>query len=355
MIQARGLKKTFKNRRATVEAVRGVDLDVAAGEVVGFLGPNGAGKTTTLRMLTTLLEPTAGEATVAGHDLRKAAKDVRRSIGYVSQAGGSAPEAIVVEELVFHARSYGLSRSDAQSRATELLPRLDLDGLQKRLIKTLSGGQKRRLDIAMGLVHSPELIFLDEPTTGLDPQSRANLWDHIRKLRDEHGTTVFLTTHYLDEADTMAERVMVIDHGRVIADDTPAKLKADLAGDRVTLTLAGDGSTGTPEAGTVREVAERLAPLHAFEAGGAVVRLRVPGGAELLPALLRELDHRGVAVRSAEVARPTLDDVFLNLTGRSLREESESGQAAPAGDGGEEGAAPGAGSTDGSGGQEVAA
>ncbi|GAB3424148.1 DrrA family ABC transporter ATP-binding protein [Flindersiella endophytica] len=323
MIQARGLKKTFKNRRATVEAVRGVDLDVTAGEVVGFLGPNGAGKTTTLRMLTTLLEPTAGDATVAGHDLRKAAKDVRRSIGYVSQAGGSAPEAAVAEEVVFHARSYGLSRADAQSRVTELLPRLDLDGLEKRLIKTLSGGQKRRLDIAMGLVHSPELIFLDEPTTGLDPQSRANMWDHIRKLRDEHGTTVFLTTHYLDEADALCDRIFVIDAGEIVASGTADELKQQVSGDLVQVVVESREAASTEsDIDKTRAIAAAQAGATEVSVDGATVSLRVPEGNKAVLAMLREVDAAGIVLTSMQVSRPTLDDVFLKLTGHGLRDES---------------------------------
>ena len=202
VISTRGLAKTYPARRGVgpVEAVRGVDLQVAAGEIVGFLGPNGAGKTTTLRMLTTLLDPTAGEATVNGFDLRRDAVSVRRTIGYVGQAGSSYPEAIVLEEIVDHARLYGIDKRAATASALALFDKLDLEGLDRRQVRSLSGGQRRRLDIAMGLVHQPPLVFLDEPTTGLDPQARANLWEHIRSLRSDLGTTVFLTTHYLDEA-----------------------------------------------------------------------------------------------------------------------------------------------------------
>ena len=193
MIEARGLARTFKTRTGEVEAVRGIDLDVAAGEIVGFLGPNGAGKTTTLRMLTTLIAPTAGSATVAGHDLLAEPVEVRRRIGYVAQGGCTEPIAQVGEELVDHGRLYGMSAADARARGEELLTGLDLEGVWQRQTKTLSGGQRRRLDIAMGLIHSPGLVFLDEPTSGLDPQARANLWQHVRGLRDERGATVFLT------------------------------------------------------------------------------------------------------------------------------------------------------------------
>src|SRR6185503_1120709 len=189
MIKARGLARTFKNRRVTVDAVRGIDLDVAAGELVGLLGPNGAGKTTTQRMLATLLQPTAGEAKVAGCDLRRDPVGVRRQLGYVSQSGGTNPAAKVDEELVTQAELYGLTRAEGRIRAKRLRDVLDLADLGDRLIKTLSGGQRRRLDIALGLVHEPKLVFLDEPTTGLDPQTRANLWTHIKSLRDRNGTT----------------------------------------------------------------------------------------------------------------------------------------------------------------------
>src|SRR5687768_5975689 len=210
MISARGLARTFKARgkQPPVEAVRGIDLDVAQGEIVGFLGPNGAGKTTTQRMLATLLEPTAGEATVGGCDLRRDPVGVRKQLGYVSQSGGTNPAAKVDEELATQGELYGLSRGPALARARVLRERLDLGDLGDRLIKTLSGGQKRRLDVALGLVHEPKLIFLDEPSTGLDPTSRANLWQHIRGLR-EHGATILLTTHYLDEADALCDRIMI--------------------------------------------------------------------------------------------------------------------------------------------------
>ena len=245
IIEARGLARTFKNRKAAVEAVRGVDLDVAEGEIVGFLGPNGAGKTTTLRMLTTLLRPTAGRATVAGADLLGDPVGVRRRIGYVPQAigatgGGSDPNATVGEEIALQAQLYRVPRAQAAQRGAVLMRQLGLAGLEGRLVKTLSGGQRRRLDIALGLVHSPRLVFLDEPTTGLDPQSRSNLWEHIRGLRGELGSTVFLTTHYLDEADALCDRILVIDYGRIVAAGTPEELKRRISGDVVTLTVSGD-------------------------------------------------------------------------------------------------------------------
>jgi ABC-2 type transport system ATP-binding protein len=314
MITARGLARTYRSRRGDVLAVRGVDLDVATGEIVGFLGPNGAGKTTTLRMLTTLLEPTAGEATVAGCDLRADPVGVRRRIGYVSQAGSTYPEARSGEEIVDHARLYGVHPQEAERRGRELFERLDLPGLWDRPTKTLSGGQRRRLDIAMGLVNEPVLVFLDEPTTGLDPQSRANLWQHVRSLRDERGSTVFLTTHYLDEADALCDRILVIDDGRIAAEGTPDE--RGVSGDAVILGVA-DPAQLLPTLSTV----SGLAGVSDQSEDGGVVRFRVPDGAAVLPALLRALDGAGVTPTSVEVRRPSLDDVFLSLTGRSLRDE----------------------------------
>jgi ABC-2 type transport system ATP-binding protein len=235
VIHARGLTKTFKTRTGPVEAVRGVDLDVETGELVGFLGPNGAGKTTTQKMLCTLLVPNSGTATVAGQDLLRAPREVRRRIGYVGQGGCTEPEARVGEELVDQARLYGLSVEEATARGERLLEQLELPGVWQRQTKTLSGGQRRRLDIAMGLIHQPALLFLDEPTSGLDPQSRANLWQHIRGVRDELGTTVFMTTHYLEEADALCDRVLVIDHGAIAAEGAPEELKRRVSGDSVEL------------------------------------------------------------------------------------------------------------------------
>ena len=242
MIHARGLVQTFQTKegkeKKEIRAVDGVDLDIAEGEVVGFLGPNGAGKTTTLRMLTTLLRPTEGTATVAGFDVVTQSEDVRRSIGYVSQSGGISSYARAGEEVMDHGMLYGRTQAQVRKRGQELFEELQLDGLWNRAAKTLSGGQKRRLDIAMGLIHDPTLIFLDEPTTGLDPQARANLWEHIAAMRTERGATVFLTTHYLDEADTLSDRIIIIDQGRIVASDTADNLKAEVAGDLVDLEVA---------------------------------------------------------------------------------------------------------------------
>ncbi len=307
LIEARDLTRSF----GSVQAVQGLDLAVAEGELVAFLGPNGAGKSTSLRMLTTLLAPTSGTATVAGCDIATDPAGVRRRIGYVGQGNGAGHTQRVADELVSQGRAYGLRRREAQARAGELMDALELSTLAARKVQTLSGGQRRRLDVALGLVHRPGLLFLDEPSTGLDPQSRANLWEHVLRLRAEHGMTVFLTTHYLDEADTMAERVLVMDHGRVIADDTADRLKSKHVGERVVVRAA------------TRDGATRLAAAVATEASdvevdGRTVTARVENGPATLPALLRAVPD--VAVETAEVRRATLDDVFLALTGRSLRD-----------------------------------
>ncbi len=310
LLSARGLARSF----GSVQAVQGLDLDVAEGELVAFLGPNGAGKSTSLRMLTTLLPPTAGTATVAGCDIRTDPAGVRERIGYVGQGNGAGHQQRVADELVSQGRAYGLRRREARARAAELLDALQLDGLADRKVHTLSGGQRRRLDVALGLVHRPGLLFLDEPSTGLDPQSRANLWEHVLRLRAEHGTTIFLTTHYLEEADTMAERVLVMDAGRVIADDTADRLKTRHVGDRVVLR-----ATTADGAARIATVARTAATQ--VEVDGLAVSATVADGPAVLPALLRALP--GVGIAAAEVRRATLDDVFLALTGRSLRETTE--------------------------------
>jgi ABC-2 type transport system ATP-binding protein len=320
MIHATALARTFQSRRGRekteVTAVAGVDIDVAEGEIVGFLGPNGAGKTTTLRMLTTLLQPTSGTATVAGHDLLKDPLAVRQSIGYVSQSGSTNRNALAGEEIVSHGMLYGLSKQQVTTRGRELFDQLDLEGLWERKAGSMSGGQRRRLDIAMGLVHDPKLVFLDEPTTGLDPQARANLWTHIADLRDKRGSTVFLTTHYLEEADVLCDRILVIDHGTIVASDTPNELKRSVSGDLIALSV-----TGPQDAAAAAETLGRVAEGE-VSIDELLVSARVRDGGRAMPELLRALDDAGVSLQSIEVRRPTLDDVFLTMTGRSLREDA---------------------------------
>ncbi len=320
IIEARGLTRTFSSRKRTVEAVRGVDISVSDGEIVGFLGPNGAGKTTTLRMLTTLLRPTAGTATVAGADLLTDAVGVRRRIGYVAQAigvtgGGSDPNATVAEEITLQARLYRVPATEVADRNALLTGQLDLGGLEDRLVKTLSGGQRRRLDIALGLVHAPRLLFLDEPTTGLDPQSRSNLWKHIRRLREDLGTTVFLTTHYLEEADALCDRILVIDYGKIVAEGSPDELKRQISGDVITLTVAGSADAAV-------SVFAGHPGVREASASDRSLRLTVEHGEEALPGVLRALDAAGIRLETVQLARPSLDDVFLTVTGRSLRDDT---------------------------------
>ncbi|MFC0449106.1 ATP-binding cassette domain-containing protein [Rhodococcus jostii] len=317
MIRTEGLTKHFTQGKKTIEAVREVSLDVAEGELVALLGPNGAGKSTTLRMLTTLLPPTAGRALIAGFDVATDRDQVRRSIGYVGQGNGAGHNQRVRDELETQGLCYGMTKQASRDRTDELLNDLDLTDLATRKVSTLSGGQRRRLDIALGLVHRPPLLFLDEPTTGMDPQSRANLWDHILRLRREMGTTIVLTTHYLEEADSMAERVVVIDHGTVIADDTAVSLKAELAGDLIVLSFADEESAREAAA-----VVSQAWGVRDVDLTGTAVAVRAEQGDVVLPELLRLSESRGLRVLTTDLTHPTLDDVFLGLTGRSLRETS---------------------------------
>ncbi|HLS14293.1 MAG TPA: ATP-binding cassette domain-containing protein [Beutenbergiaceae bacterium] len=317
MIEARSLTKTFRRKKDLVEAVKHIDVDVAEGELVAFLGPNGAGKSTTLRMLTSLLAPTSGLARVAGHDVATAPAQVRANIGYIGQGNGGGFSYRVLDELHNQGRFYALPRAEYRTRAAELLTALELNGLQKRTVQSLSGGQRRRLDVAMGLMNRPPLLFLDEPTTGLDPHSRANLWEHISAMRDRYGMTLVLTTHYLDEADSMAERVIVIDHGTIIADDTPDALKRDHADDVITLEV------DTADPGPVRAALPGF-DLDIAARGHERLRLQIRSyrGRDRLPEVIETLRLAGLTVTSADLNRASLDDVFLNLTGRSLREDA---------------------------------
>lgn len=317
IIQAHGLTKRFTVKKRTVEAVTDLTFQVERGELVAFLGPNGAGKTTSLRMLTTLIPPTSGTAHVVGQDILQRPSAVRARIGYVGQLTSGSYSQRARDELLSQGGFYGMSKAAARARADELIESLDLASFATRTVQQLSGGQKRRLDVALGLMHAPPLVFLDEPSTGLDPQSRANLWQHILDLRASHGTTVFLTTHYLEEADRYAERVMVMDKGRVIADDTAARLKAQLAGDVLTL---GFGSLAETEAAVA--VVQRLTDCP-VRGDGLTVSVTAPDGDSLLPTAVRELDSVGIRTITASGVPPTLDDVFLALTGRTLREAGE--------------------------------
>ncbi len=312
VIETHGLTRVFKSRNRVVEAVAGVDLTVLKGEIFGFLGPNGAGKTTTLRMLSTLMPPSGGTARIAGCDLATQSGLIRNRIGYVGQAGGADREITGRRELVFQGRLYGMSVEAARTRAAELIEMLELEVCADRAGSTYSGGQKRRLDIGLGLVHDPQLLFLDEPTTGLDPQSRARVWDEVRRMHDR-GTTVFLTTHYLDEADALCDRIAIIDYGKIVAEGTPEELKRAVAGDVVTLSVSGD-----------QQLALELIKGQEFVRESRIedgsVLLYVDRGEVAMPAILRLLDGAGLQLLTIGLHRPSLDDVFLRQTGRSLRE-----------------------------------
>ncbi len=320
-ITTAGLRKSFPARGGRVEAVRGISIDVGRGEIFGFLGPNGAGKTTTLRMLTTLLPIDAGTATVAGLDVARQPRQVRSRIGYVSQLGGADELATGRENLVLQGRLYGGTLPEVRRRADELAALLDLSEFADRRVRTYSGGQRRRLDVALGIVHEPQVLFLDEPSTGLDPQNRASLWEHIRSLR-EHGTTVFLTTHYLEEADALCDRLVIIDHGQIVAGGTPRDLKKQVAGDTVVLVLR----DGDQAAGRGAELLRRQPYVRELTAADGQVRLYVEDGGATLPHLLRVLDGARVAIRSVQLSEPTLDDVFLRKTGRRLRDTGEASE-----------------------------
>ena len=320
-VQVTGLRKTFQVKGALVAALTGIDLAVAPGEIFGLLGPNGAGKTTTLRILTTLLPADAGEALVAGADVRREPALVRRRIGYVGQLGGADVNATGWENLLLAARLYGLSAAAAQDRCAELLGVFDLGEIASRSVRTYSGGQRRRLEVALGIVQRPGVLFLDEPTTGLDPQNRANLWDQLRQLRDT-GATIFLTTHYLDEADQLSDRVAIVDHGRVIALGTPDELKRRYSADTISVTpdQAAPGAPALPA--LARELADvPFVDTAAVEDG--VIRLTVTDTTRAMAAVFDALAARGVPTKAAALALPSLDDVFLQETGRSLRDTGE--------------------------------
>jgi ABC-2 type transport system ATP-binding protein len=321
VIETRDLRKSFPAKGGAVDAVRGVSIDVRHGEIFGFLGPNGAGKTTTLRMLTTLLPIGSGTATVAGFDVARQPKQVRERIGYVSQLGGADELATGLENLILQGRLYGAARAQVAPRAAELARLLDLAEFAGRRVSTYSGGQRRRLDIALGIVHDPSVVFLDEPSTGLDPQSRVNLWDHIRSLR-ERGTTVFLTTHYLEEADVLCDRLMIMDHGQIVAEGTPRELKQQVAGDAIVISLRQEDDEETNRAAPVLSGEPYVRELTAEH---GQVRLYVDDGGAALPQLIRLLDASGIGIRSISMSEPTLDDVFLRQTGRSLRDGGEGG------------------------------
>lgn len=315
MIEVAGLTKAFRTRGGAVEAVRGIDLMVASGETVGLLGTNGAGKTTLLRMLATLLTPDGGDAVIAGADLRGDPAGVRRRIGYLPQDGSTWGTATAREELVLHARMYGIGKAEARRRTERVIEALALTEFCDRRCATYSGGQRRRLDVALAIIHEPQVLFLDEPTTGLDPQSRANLWDEVRRLRGE-GMTVVLTTHYLEEADALCDRVSIMDHGTIVAEGSPDDLKREVGGDVVSVGLGSLNGTAAHVAALLSEQAY-VRGCDELDHG---LRLYVEDGTTAIPQILRALEKDGLTLDSIELHRPSLADVFLAKTGRALRE-----------------------------------
>ena len=307
-IEARGLTRTFKG---DVEAVRGVDVSVPQGEIFGFLGPNGAGKSTTIRMLCTLLPPTRGSALVAGHDVVDEGDQVRRNIGVALQEIGLDPVQTGRELLELQCGLYGISGRAGRERTNELLELVGLTDAAERRTKTYSGGMKRRLDLASALVHQPKVLFLDEPTTGLDPASRLTVWDEVRSI-NATGTTIFLTTQYLEEADELCERLAIIDNGKIVAEGTPEDLKAEIGKDVVSVELHGADAERT------QRVIGELPGLDRVIAGQDALALFVENGASSIAEIVRRLDAADVEVGAISVSRPSLDDVFLEATGRRL-------------------------------------
>lgn len=308
------LHKTFFRGKEPVYALRGVDLEVPQGEIFGFLGPNGAGKTTALRILTTLLPFEQGDVHVAGVNIKADPERVRTLIGYVSQKGGSDGSATGWENLILQGQLYGLSKQEAIAQADTLVQSFSLTECIHRFVETYSGGQRRRLDIALAMMHKPKIIFLDEPTTGLDPQSRDNLWSKILQLKEE-GITIFLTSHYLDEVDALADSLAILDHGKIVALGTPTHLKKQISGEIITIGLHKEFQNHAID---LFQSSNHL--LRELNVEKESLRLHVDKGAETLPQILRLLDQASIKFETIQLSLPTLNDVFLKKTGRSLRE-----------------------------------
>ena len=312
-IRARELVKTYPKG---VRALDGVSFEVAAGSVFGLVGPNGAGKSTTVKILTTLSRPDSGAAEVAGVDVLRRPDEVRRAIGCVAQKSGVDVQATGRENLLLQGRLYGMGGRELEQRVDGMLERFGLADAARRVTRTYSGGMQRKLDVAIGLVHSPKVLFLDEPTTGLDPEARADMWTEIERLSAEEGLTILLTTHYLEEADRLARRVAIVDQGRIVAQGAPEMLKSELHGDAVHLELDAVETDG--------RVAAALADLRDVRdvvvEGGRLLHARADNGARAVPVMLQALEARGVPVVSVTVARPSLDDVYLKYTGRRFAE-----------------------------------
>jgi ABC-2 type transport system ATP-binding protein len=317
-IVAEELRKRYKD----IQALDGVSFAVRAGEVFGLLGPNGAGKSTAVRVLTTLTLPDSGRALVAGEDVVRHPTRVRRSIGYIAQDSGVDWEATGRENLMLQGRIHGITGAKLRARVDELLELIGLRDAADRVARGYSGGMKRRLDIAIGLVHRPSVLFLDEPTTGLDPEARVALWVEVERLAEQESLTILLTTHYLEEADRLAERVAIVSRGKVVVEGKPEELKANLRGELVTVELA-DVDGRVDEA---TQAVLRIDGTSEVSGEGHLVRARVPNGAQAIPTILSALDGQGFQVASVTTARPSLDDVYLHYTGRDFATEDKEGR-----------------------------
>jgi ABC-2 type transport system ATP-binding protein len=311
MIVTKDLCKTFNSGKNAVEAVKNVNLKVGQGEIFGFLGPNGAGKTTTMRMLTTLMPPSAGSASIVGFDLAKQARQIRSKIGYVSQKGGCYEFATGYENLVLQGRLYGLTNVAARENADKLVRSFNMEDYYRRKVVTYSGGQRRHVDLAMGVMHNPELLFLDEPTTGLDPTSRDNFWKEIKHLR-ERGITVFLTTHYLDEADTLCDTICIMDRGMVVAEGTALELKRQISGDIIEIGME------STHFGKAKELLGARSDINEILPGEKTLKLYVEAGETALAGIITAFVGAGIPITTIEMSRPSLDEVFLKKTGHPL-------------------------------------
>ncbi|HZS31200.1 MAG TPA: ATP-binding cassette domain-containing protein [Gaiellaceae bacterium] len=309
----------LRKRYKAVQALDGVSFAVREGEVFGLLGPNGAGKSTTVRVLTTLTKPDSGRAFVAGEDVLAHPNRVRRSIGYVAQDSGVDWEATGRENLLLQGRIHGMAGKPLHARVDELLGLVGLEDAANRVARGYSGGMKRRLDIAIGLVHKPKVLFLDEPTTGLDPEARAAMWIEVERLAQAESLTILLTTHYLEEADRLAERVAIVSKGKIVVGGPPDELKRDLQGESVSVELAEQNGRLADAERIVGGIGSEV------KVEGQVVRTRVPNGAHAIPVILGALDDAGIEVASVTTARPSLDDVYLHYTGRDFSAEDEEG------------------------------
>ena len=307
-IVVEGLEKRYK----TVQALAGVSFSVHAGEVFALLGPNGAGKSTTVRILATLTRPDAGHAEVAGHDVRRAPGEVRRTIGYVPQDSGVDQYATGHENLMLQGRVQGMGGKELRDRVDRLLELVGIADAADRIVKGYSGGMRRRLDIALGLVHRPRVLFLDEPTTGLDPEARVQMWEEVGRLQQDEELTILLTTHYLEEADELADRLAIVSRGQIVVEGVPTELKAQLRGDAVHIELTNG------EIDNARRVVERLGGVPENVVDGRLLVSRVRDGGRALPGILSALEQEGIAVASVSVSRPSLDDVYLHYTGREF-------------------------------------